>query len=100
MTERPSIVDRAAALLGRHVELRLIGAPGDVDRVLAALSGAVDLTAGTRKPTRDRDGRVIQYAAVTVPPTVTAVTASIVACDQTQIDETAQSAGKSGRSAR
>ena len=70
-----------------------------LDRLVVRI-GAVDLTAGTRKPTRDRDGRVIQYAAVTAPPTVTAVTASIVACDQTQIDETAQSAGKSGRSAR
>lgn len=43
------------------VEVRLIGVPEAVDRILTAISGVV-ITRGTRKPTRDRDGRVIQYA--------------------------------------
>ena len=54
---------------GRHVELRLIGAPTQVDAALAALADAVELTRGTRKPTRDRDGRIIQYATLTVSTT-------------------------------
>ena len=60
---------QVTAMTGRHVEVRLIGDPAAVDATLAALTAAVELTRGTRKPTRGRDGRVIQYATVTAPST-------------------------------
>jgi hypothetical protein len=72
MTTRPRrrpTAGKAAAVTGRHVELRLIGDPACVDAALTALADAVELTPGTRKPTRDRDGRVIQYATLTAPTT-------------------------------
>jgi len=52
--------------LGPHVDVRLIGAPAEVDAALAALAGVVVLSRSTRKPTRDGDGRIIQYATLTV----------------------------------
>lgn len=48
------------------VELRLIGTPTRVDAALGVLP-ADRLIPGRRKPTRDGDGRVIQYALLTVP---------------------------------
>lgn len=54
-------------MTGRHVELRLVGDPDALDATLTAIATTVELTRGTRKPTRERDGRVVQYATVTAP---------------------------------
>lgn len=54
---------------GRHVEIRLIGAPSHIDATLKALSQVLSVTRGTRRPTRDHDGRVIQYLTATAPDT-------------------------------
>jgi hypothetical protein len=52
--------------LGPHVDLRLIGAPEEVDAALDVLAEVVELSRSTRKSTRDGDGRVIQYATLSV----------------------------------
>jgi hypothetical protein len=52
------------------IQLRLVGLPNDVDTVLHALSEVVEVLAGRRKPSRDGDGRVLQYGTIAVlnPP--------------------------------
>jgi hypothetical protein len=50
-----------------HVQLRLIGAPADVDAVLEVLAMVLDVTASTRKPARGAAGQVLQYGTVTGP---------------------------------
>jgi hypothetical protein len=50
-----------------HVQLRLIGAPADVDAVLEVLPMVLDVTAAGRKPARGAAGQVLQYGTVTAP---------------------------------
>lgn len=54
---------------GRHVEVRLIGAPSHVEATFLALSRVMPVSRGSRRPVRERDGRVIQHLTLTAPDT-------------------------------
>jgi hypothetical protein len=52
---------------GRHVQVRLIGEPGAVAAVLAAISRALPTTPGGLMVSRRTAGHVLQHATVTAP---------------------------------